>query len=277
MAFAPIDFCRFPVKMIQQRVVYATEGIKMSLFGPPNVQKMAAAKDVEGLIKALGHADQAIRHQAVTALAQIGDPRAISPLTQTLFYRAPNSVQHRQDVAEALARFGAPGVRPLIAGLPITLSSGDPKLIASYRTALAVIGWSPGSYGIVEAYIEASSTGGRDVSDFLAEVLERIGGMEKQRTDSARLTEERRKEFEKRQAAAAARDCKGQHVLEGKCGVCKRCGKSIHDFSSQCICRRCGHKEHNFGEGVYSGFFHRCMRCGAEMHVHTGNITGSSW
>jgi len=34
----------------------------------------------------------------------------------------------------------------------------------------------------------------------------------------------------------------------------------------------CARDGHMFGEGVYNGFFHRCRRCGAMKHVHSGNI-----
>ena len=242
----------------------------MSIFGPPNVQKMLADKNIEGLIKALGHSDQAIRHQAVLALAQIGDPRAIGPLAGALFYRGGTSTLHRQDVAEALASFGEPGVRPLIGGIPKILSSGDRQLIAAYRTALSVIGWTPGGHGIVEAYTQALSSGDPGVSDLIAEVLRSVEAMEKQRAEVARLNEEKRRQRESEQRRAQeANKCGDHHLLEAKCGVCKRCGKTIHDFSNKCVCRACGYKAHNFGEGVYRGFFHRCTRCGAEMHVHS--------
>jgi HEAT repeat protein len=49
----------------------------MFLFGAPNVQKLSAKRDVQGLIKALGYEkDEQIRHAAALALGQIGDPRA---------------------------------------------------------------------------------------------------------------------------------------------------------------------------------------------------------
>lgn len=57
----------------------------MGLFGPPNIEKMKAKKDVEGLIKALGfqHTFET-RKSAAIALGEIGDVRAVEPLCTTL-------------------------------------------------------------------------------------------------------------------------------------------------------------------------------------------------
>jgi len=57
----------------------------MGLFGPPNVQKLRAQKDVKGLIKALAYPkDWHICKAAAEALGQIGDSRAVEPLTTAL-------------------------------------------------------------------------------------------------------------------------------------------------------------------------------------------------
>ena len=47
----------------------------MGLFGPPDIDKLKANKDVPGLIKALGYEKR---------LGWIGDSRAIGPLTEAL-------------------------------------------------------------------------------------------------------------------------------------------------------------------------------------------------
>ncbi len=46
----------------------------MFLFGPPNVKKMKARRDVQGLIKALRYEDENIRETAIKALSEIGSP-----------------------------------------------------------------------------------------------------------------------------------------------------------------------------------------------------------
>ena len=57
----------------------------MPLFGPPNVEKLKAKRDVKGLIKALGYQeDDEIRSRAAAALGEIGDTRAVEPLIAAL-------------------------------------------------------------------------------------------------------------------------------------------------------------------------------------------------
>ena len=57
----------------------------MGLFGPPNIEKMTAKRDVEGLIKALGHQkDVSVRKAAVIALGEIQDARVVEPLIAAL-------------------------------------------------------------------------------------------------------------------------------------------------------------------------------------------------
>jgi HEAT repeat protein len=47
----------------------------MFLFGPPNVEKMKARRDVNGLIKALRYRkDKGVRQAAAEALVKIGAP-----------------------------------------------------------------------------------------------------------------------------------------------------------------------------------------------------------
>jgi hypothetical protein len=54
-------------------------------LAPPNVEKMKASRDIDGLIKALSHqkADY-VRIEAAAALVQIGDARAVMPLLAML-------------------------------------------------------------------------------------------------------------------------------------------------------------------------------------------------
>ncbi|GAI34793.1 unnamed protein product, partial [marine sediment metagenome] len=49
-----------------------------------NIEKMQAKKDVQGLIKALNHRKENVRREAVIALGNIGDARAVKPLIQAL-------------------------------------------------------------------------------------------------------------------------------------------------------------------------------------------------
>ena len=86
----------------------------MFLFGPPNVEKMKARRDVNGLIKALRYRkDKGVRQAAAEALVKIGAP-AVEPLIAAL---KDESFSVRQAAAEALGKIGAPAVEPLIAAL----------------------------------------------------------------------------------------------------------------------------------------------------------------
>ena len=88
----------------------------MFLFGPPNVEKMKARRDVNGLIKALGYKkDEYVRWYTARALGEIKDPRAVEPLIAAL---KDTDKDVRQAAAEALGKIGDPrAVEPLIAAL----------------------------------------------------------------------------------------------------------------------------------------------------------------
>lgn len=87
----------------------------MSLFGPPNVEKMKAKKDVSGLIKALSYTkDSDIRKAAADALGEIGDLRAVEPLISS--QNLDSFV--REAAISALGEIGDPrAVEPLVAAL----------------------------------------------------------------------------------------------------------------------------------------------------------------
>ena len=82
----------------------------MPLF-KPNVKKLEAKRNVDGLIKALDHTDYLVRDGAALALCRIGDPRAVQPLIDVLG-SANNVTQER--IVSALQHIGEPAVEPLI-------------------------------------------------------------------------------------------------------------------------------------------------------------------
>jgi HEAT repeat protein len=88
----------------------------MFLFGPPNVEKMKARRDVKGLIKALEYQkDSNIRAAAARALGELEDPRAVEPLIAAL---KDAEWRVRLAAAESLGKIGdARAVKPLIAAL----------------------------------------------------------------------------------------------------------------------------------------------------------------
>jgi HEAT repeat protein len=92
----------------------------MGLFGPPDVEKMEAKRDVKGLIRALGYRKNSWKHRGVRraaarALGQIGGPRAVEPLIAAL---KDVSWDVRDAATWALRQIGDPrAVKPLAAAL----------------------------------------------------------------------------------------------------------------------------------------------------------------
>jgi HEAT repeat protein len=122
----------------------------MGLFGPPNIEKLKANRDVEGLIKALEYQkdsivrwnatqalgelgdvravqpliaalkdqDQIWRSYLIRALCQIGDTRAIKPLFSMIKDRTSRQdLVKRSEFTDGLIKIGTPAVMPLIAAL----------------------------------------------------------------------------------------------------------------------------------------------------------------
>ena len=88
----------------------------MGIFGPPNIEKMKAKKNVKGLIKALGYKKNfQVRFDAARLLGEIGDPRAVQPLIDAL---EDEEVMVRNEAARVLGEIGDPrAVDPLINAL----------------------------------------------------------------------------------------------------------------------------------------------------------------
>jgi tetratricopeptide (TPR) repeat protein len=82
----------------------------MPIFGSPNVEKLEAKRDVQGLIKALGRKDYVVQTEAAAALGRLQDARAVMPLIAAL-KSTPEAA------CEALVKIGAPSVEPLITAL----------------------------------------------------------------------------------------------------------------------------------------------------------------
>ena len=75
----------------------------------PDIRQMKAARDVQGLVKALGYRrDCDIRSAAADALGRLGDATAIQPLVQALRDKFV-----RWEAAMALERIGEPAIGPL--------------------------------------------------------------------------------------------------------------------------------------------------------------------
>jgi HEAT repeat protein len=87
----------------------------MPLFGPPDIHALEAKRDTQGLIKALGFKDAAIRRAAAEALAPMKDPTAVEPLVGLL--KDENPGVRRAAVAALAARGGFRVVEPLVSAL----------------------------------------------------------------------------------------------------------------------------------------------------------------
>lgn len=79
----------------------------------PNVEKLEARRDVEGLMKALRYdKNWSVREEATSALGDIADARAIEPLIKAL---EDEDRDVREEAAEALIKIGDErAVDPLI-------------------------------------------------------------------------------------------------------------------------------------------------------------------
>jgi len=140
--------------------------MKMGLFGPPNVEKMEAKNNVNGLIKALGYCkDAGVRRRAARALGQLGDPSAVEPLINAL---KDKSSRVRVSATEALVKIGDPhAVEPLIA----TLKDENERV---RREAVIVLG-QLGDSRAVEPLIAALKDEEHSVRSTAAGALGEIG------------------------------------------------------------------------------------------------------
>jgi HEAT repeat protein len=95
----------------------------MGLFGPPNVDRLEAKRDIKGLVKALEYRNKALKYRkgkrvciwAADALAKIGDPSAVEPLIAAL---KDSDSEVRGSAAHALGKIADPlAAEPLIAAL----------------------------------------------------------------------------------------------------------------------------------------------------------------
>lgn len=78
----------------------------------PDVGKLRSTGDVAGLVDALHHSEFVVRREAVRALGELGDARAVGPLIAAMGEQSLGN-----DAAQALANLGSPAVQPLIAAL----------------------------------------------------------------------------------------------------------------------------------------------------------------
>jgi HEAT repeat protein len=140
----------------------------VALFGPPDVEKLKAKRDIQGLSRALGYTGDAnVRRAAVEALAELGDARAVDPLILALKNPIWQHDWHDTEaLTKALTRLGTPSVGPLIDCLGwhsnvVRVSAGG---------ALAAIGRPA-----VQPLIELLGVSDLETRETAGQILEEIG------------------------------------------------------------------------------------------------------
>jgi HEAT repeat protein len=149
----------------------------MPLFGPPDVKKLEAKRDILGLIEALGYdkdpklaAD--VRYDAAEALGLIGDRRAIEPLLAVLW---DQNLNVRRIAAEALGRFREERtVDPLIDLLKAHLPYDDEPYVRVCQEAIRSLG-RLGDWRAVEPLLNVFGSANEDLRREAADALDKIG------------------------------------------------------------------------------------------------------
>lgn len=129
------------------------------LFGPPDVAKLEAKRDVDGLIKALDYQkDARVRQAAAEVLGRIGGAQAVEPLVIAL---SDTDEETSEAVAAALVLIGQPACKPLAAALDYGNRStlvGTRLLAMNDRAAKALGEIGQPSAGAVLAALRETTT-----------------------------------------------------------------------------------------------------------------------
>jgi HEAT repeat protein len=132
-----------------------------SEFGKLDMEKLKEIRDVKELIKALKYGDRYTRIYAAIALGEIGDERAVAPLTQSL---KDEEEEVQNEILKALVRIGDPAVDTLIMAL------NDEKLEEVAKVALIKIG-EPASRNLMFKYNNQN----RDTQIYYIDIMGEIG------------------------------------------------------------------------------------------------------
>lgn len=118
----------------------------MPLFGPPDIGKLRAARDFEGLVKALRNSRSETRCEAALALGALGGEQSLAPLVRAL---GDKEGDVRWCAVEALENLGdARAIGPLAE----LLEDGDVRVRRVAAEALRTLGWVPGAHPRAATY-----------------------------------------------------------------------------------------------------------------------------
>ena len=159
----------------------------MPLFGPPDVEKLKARRDVQGLIDALGYnkgtresAD--VRYYAAEVLGLIGDRRAVEPLLGVLW---DDSLDVRWVAAEGLGRLRDPrAVEPLGELLKAHLAYADDSFARLLQGIIAALG-RLGDRRAVQPLLAVFESLDENLRHEAADALDQVGWTPDSRSDGA--------------------------------------------------------------------------------------------
>jgi HEAT repeat protein len=144
----------------------------MGLFGPPNIEKMQAKRDFQGLEQALVYQkDKAVRFSAAEALGSLGDSRSVEPLIEAL-----NDCDQEvcQAAATALGRIGGSHAASLLIDVLCNSALVNRDLHDSAAASLIKIGGPAADLliGTIRYALRTGDTGRRRTA---AEALGKFG------------------------------------------------------------------------------------------------------
>ncbi len=145
----------------------------MDFLGRPNIEKMSAMNDRDGLYRCLDHRDPVIRLQAAQALAELGDGAGWRFLTETV--RQKSDPEAQETAAAILGELGARGpadARRAVVPLAELLKTAQGDLADTVRDALELIGSQDALDALRrEGYARTPSREDEPVTDFDAHFI----------------------------------------------------------------------------------------------------------
>jgi HEAT repeat protein len=108
----------------------------MPFFGPPDIKKLEAKRDVNGLMRALGYKDSSVGRSAARALGRIG--AAPEPLVARLADGNWNTTWHVEETLVALGASAVPAVVTALTGDSPKVRHSAARILGQIRSPAAV-------------------------------------------------------------------------------------------------------------------------------------------